>query len=202
MFGSKSGSPHCDERFAQLFEQHRPRLLKQVALRLNGRLQRRVDPDDVLQEVYLAASRRWPEWERSQDVPFIVWLRSLMLQTLHGTYRFHVSTQQRSVLAEELMASSPDSSHSGMHLLARTTSPSEKVVRREALDTLQQVLLGLSEADQSVISLRNFEELSNTEAACVLGITAKAASIRYIRALDRLRRAMGVCGLEEPGATK
>ncbi len=193
--------PHGEERFAQLFEQHRPRLLKQVAIRLNGRLQRRVDPDDVLQEVYLIASRRWSEWDQSQTVPFLVWLRSLMLQTLHGTYRFHVSTQQRSVLAEEWIASAPDSSRSGLHLLAMTTSPSEKVVRRETLDALQQGLLGLSEADQAVISLRNFEELSNTEAACVLGITPKAASIRYIRALDRLRRVMGACGPDEPGTT-
>jgi RNA polymerase sigma-70 factor (ECF subfamily) len=41
--------------------------------------------------------------------------------------------------------------------------------------------------DREVLALRHFEQLTNAEAAAVLGITAAAAGKRYVRALERLR---------------
>ena len=41
--------------------------------------------------------------------------------------------------------------------------------------------------DREIIALRHFEELSNNEAADVIGLTKAAASNRYIRALARLQ---------------
>ena len=41
--------------------------------------------------------------------------------------------------------------------------------------------------DREVLALRHFEELGNREVAEVLGIQEKAASIRYVRALKRLK---------------
>ena len=45
----------------------------------------------------------------------------------------------------------------------------------------------MSALDQEVLALRHFEELTNNEAAEELGITAKAASVRYFRAVRRLK---------------
>jgi hypothetical protein len=44
-----------------------------------------------------------------------------------------------------------------------------------------------SAIDREVVVLRHFEELSNIEAAEVLGIETSAASKRYIRAIRRLK---------------
>ena len=52
------------------------------------------------------------------------------------------------------------------------------------------MLDGLEPLDREILSLRHFEELSNNEAAVELGITKAAASKRYIRALERLRKAV------------
>jgi RNA polymerase sigma-70 factor (ECF subfamily) len=41
--------------------------------------------------------------------------------------------------------------------------------------------------DREVLALRHFEMLSNKETAAVLGITPDAASIRYVRAIRRLK---------------
>ena len=46
----------------------------------------------------------------------------------------------------------------------------------------------MKEIDRDVITLRHFEQLDNSEVAEVLGITQKAASVRYIRALARLKK--------------
>jgi RNA polymerase sigma-70 factor (ECF subfamily) len=52
---------------------------------------------------------------------------------------------------------------------------------------LQEALNTMDPLDREVLVLRHFEELSNNEAAEVLGIQKSAASNRYIRALKRLK---------------
>ena len=47
---------------AELFGRHRKRLRQMVRLRLDRRLQGRVDPSDVLQEAYLDAARQFPQY--------------------------------------------------------------------------------------------------------------------------------------------
>ena len=50
----------CGDRdaLAVLFSEHRERLWRMVNFRMDRRLSGRVDPDDVLQEAYLAAAQR------------------------------------------------------------------------------------------------------------------------------------------------
>ena len=52
---------------------------------------------------------------------------------------------------------------------------------------MEQAVAAMDSLDQEVLALRHFEELSNSEVAEVLGIQQKAASIRYVRAIKRLR---------------
>jgi RNA polymerase sigma-70 factor (ECF subfamily) len=51
-------------------------------------------------------------------------------------------------------------------------------------------LATLSELDQEVLALRHFEELSNSETAEVLELSEQAASLRYVRALSRLKHVL------------
>jgi RNA polymerase sigma-70 factor (ECF subfamily) len=52
--------------------------------------------------------------------------------------------------------------------------------------------------DREVITLRHFEELSNYEAARVMGVSPQAASNRYLRAMSRLHEVLkGIPGLLE-----
>ena len=48
----------------------------------------------------------------------------------------------------------------------------------------------MKDIDREVLALRHFEQLTNREAAQVLGISEQAASDRYIRALARLKTCM------------
>ena len=67
------------------------------------------------------------------------------------------------------------------------TSPSQAAVRAETLDQVEQVIASMDPLDREVLAMRHFEELGNSEVAEVLGIQQKTASIRYIRAVKRLR---------------
>jgi RNA polymerase sigma-70 factor (ECF subfamily) len=72
-------------------------------------------------------------------------------------------------------------------LLAGLTSPMQAAVRAERQVRLQEALNGMDPIDREVVVLRHFEELTNVEAADVLGIETSAASKRYIRAIRRLK---------------
>ena len=65
-------------------------------------------------------------------------------------------------------------------------------IREESIEQLDQAIDELKSIDREVITLRHFELLDNKEVAEVLGITEKAASIRYIRAIKRLKQALPI----------
>ena len=66
-----------------------------VALRLDRRLQGRIDPSDVIQEAYLEASARLAEYLRNPSMPFFLWLRFLTGQKLVTLHRHHLGVQMR-----------------------------------------------------------------------------------------------------------
>ena len=49
-------------------------------------------------------------------------------------------------------------------------------------------MASLPENDRQILELRHFDNMSNMDCAEVLHITAKNASIRYVRALEKLQK--------------
>jgi RNA polymerase sigma-70 factor (ECF subfamily) len=186
-----------------LLENHHDRLRRMVAVRLDPRLQGRVDPSDVLQEAYLEAAARLGDYLRRPGLPFHLWLRLVAGDRLAKLHRSHLGTQMRSVAREvplDLLPA-PDASSAVLAaaLAGRVDRPSEAAVRAERQRRLQDILEGMDPVDREVLTLRYFEELSLTEAALVMGVSEKAAHKRHVRALSRLRQALAAepGGLEE-----
>ena len=179
------------QALAELFGRYRSRLRRMVALRLDRRLQGRLDPSDVLQEAYLDIARRAPECADQPDLPFYLWLRFLTGQKLLELHRKHLGVQARDAGREIALhrGALPQASSVSLaaRLLGRLTSPSLAAVRAEMQLKLQEALNGMDALDREVLTLRHFEELSNNETAAVLGLSKAAASNRYVRALKRLK---------------
>ena len=68
--------------FADVFTIHRPRVWQIVNFRLDTKVRGRVDPDDVVQEVYLAAEKRLEHFVGGGFDSFFLWLRLVTVQTL------------------------------------------------------------------------------------------------------------------------
>lgn len=170
------------------------RLHRLIAFRLDPRLARRVDPMDVLQETWMRVSQRLGEYLAAPTVPIFVWLRQLGLQVLVEVNRRHLAADKRSVLQEaDFYQGGPYGGTSislAQVLAGPLTSPSQAAIREERLEALRRALDAMDEIDREVLALRHFEELSNNEVAAVLGLSVKAASARYVRALGRLRELM------------
>jgi RNA polymerase sigma-70 factor, ECF subfamily len=181
-----------DQRaLSKLLGRHRERLRRMVALRLDRRLQGRVDPSDIIQEAYLDAARRLPEFHRCPTLPFFLWLRMLAGQRLVDEHRKHLGAAARDAGREISLyrGALPETSSAALaaNLLGRLTTPSQAAIRAERKIRLQEALNSLESIDREVLALRHFEELSNGEAAAVLGLDKSAASKRYARALIRLK---------------
>jgi RNA polymerase sigma-70 factor (ECF subfamily) len=82
---------------------------------------------------------------------------------------------------------SDDSAALCAHLTAGLTRPSVAAVRSEVQVRLAEALDTMDPTDREVLVMRHFEQLSNMEAAQVLGIQERAAAKRYLRALERLK---------------
>ncbi|MFO0891400.1 MAG: sigma-70 family RNA polymerase sigma factor [Isosphaeraceae bacterium] len=180
---------------AELFDGYRGRLRRMVKLRLDRRLQGRVDPSDVLQDAYLDLSRKLEEYTARPAVPFFLWLRLVVGERLLRVHRQHLGAAMRDAEREISLnqGGMPQASSASLaaQLLGRFTSASRAVARAEQQQQLQDALNEMDAIDREVIALRHFEELSNDEVATVLGLTKGAASKRYVRAMLRLKARIG-----------
>ena len=180
------------QAWGALLMQSRDRLRRLVALRLDRRLQGRVDPSDIIQEAYIDASARLAEYARQPDMPFFLWLRFLTGQRLLRVHRQHLGAEMRDVGREVSLYRSalPEATSAALaaQLLGRDTRPSEAAVRAERRIRLQEALNSMDPLDREVLALRHFEQLTNAETARVLGIKESTACNRYIRALERLKK--------------
>jgi RNA polymerase sigma-70 factor (ECF subfamily) len=189
--------------FAALFNAERERLRRLVELRLDRRLSGRIDSDDVLQDGYLEARRRLADYARDpRAMPFHLWLRLVVGQKLIDLHRFHLGAQARDAGMEVSLhrGALPQASSVSLaaQLLGRITSASRAAIRAEHRLILQEALNGMDPIDREVLTLRHFEHLSNDESALVLGLSKKAASNRYIRALRRLKEVLAsIPGMNE-----
>ncbi len=179
------------QALAELFTRYRERLRQMVRLRLDRRLQGRLDPSDVLQEAYLDFARRLPEYAANPSLPFFLWLRGLTGQRLIDLHRQHLGAKMRDAAQEVSLyrGALPQASSVSLaaQLLGRLTSASRAAIRAETQIRVQEALNSMDPLDREVLTLRHFEMLSNEESAQVLGIKKSAASNRYVRALKRLR---------------
>ncbi|MBI1325814.1 sigma-70 family RNA polymerase sigma factor [bacterium] len=179
------------EALSSLFSRHRQRLRRMIQLRLDRRLQARIDASDVIQEAYVEVVTRMNEYFQKPSYPLFLWLRLIVGERILKLHRHHLGTQMRDAGLEVSLyrGALPEASSAALaaQLLGKHTSPTQAVVRAERMIRLQEALNTLDFMDREVLSLRHFEELSLAETALSLGIEESAAAKRYIRALKRLK---------------
>ena len=180
------------QALSALLERHRDRLRRMVELRLDWRLQARIDASDILQDAFLEVATRLDEDLRGPELPLFLWLRLVVGQRLATVHRHHLGTQIRDASREVALYRDalPAASSAALagQLLGRQTSPSQAAVRAERVVRLQEALNTLDPVDREVLALRHFEQLTAAETARVLSISEEAAAKRYIRALKRLKQ--------------
>lgn len=179
------------QAWSLLLARHRNRLSRMVAIRMDRRLQGRIDPSDVIQEACVVAAKQISAYAANPTMPFYLWLRWITGQRLIDQHRRHLGAKARGADREisHFRGEFPETTSADLaaQFLGNLSSPSQNAIRVEQTIQLQEALISLDPLDREILALRHFEQLSNGEAAAVLDVDKSAASKRYARALMRLR---------------
>jgi RNA polymerase sigma-70 factor (ECF subfamily) len=139
-------------------------------------------------------------------LPFHLWLRQIARDHVIDAHRRHRDSAKRTVDREQALRAGKGGAvfddRSSLDLAAQLRdsglTPAAEALRRELQCRFQAALLRLDDDDREIILLRHFEQISNSEAAQVLGLSEAAAGMRHLRALRRLRAVLAetpsLCG--------
>ena len=178
--------------WANRFLEYREQLLALARRNLNPVLLRRFSPEDVVQDTLSSACSKIDFFENRPDVPVYFKLRTLLLQTIKDLERKNLQAQKRDAYKDLAVAEGNDTATQAQlswNRFADTmTGPVTQLARGDRYALLRKALEGLAENDRNILEMRHFDGLGNAECAQLLKIEPKAASIRYVRALERLRQ--------------
>jgi RNA polymerase sigma-70 factor (ECF subfamily) len=182
---SAASAPLTNGDFERIYEQSFA-LIWRAARRLG------IDPadtDDVVQEVFVVAHRKLPEFEGRAQVK--TWLFKILVRVVHRYFR----TQKRkpghrpSATVEELGALTDTQSQ----------SPAEAVERAEAVRILDGILGRMEEDKREVFVLAEVEQMSVVEIADVLGTNLNTVYSRLRAARQEFQRALSRFQMRELG---
>jgi RNA polymerase sigma-70 factor (ECF subfamily) len=177
----------------RLLEQYRAYLTLLVRVQIGRRLQGKADCADVVQETFLEASRQFAAFRGQSEGELTAWLRQILAGCLGHLVRRYYGTQARDVRLERGLEIDLDQSSRALDrgLAAVQSSPSQTASRREQAVLLANALTTLPEDYHEVIVLRHLEGLTFPEVAERMGRTVDSVEKLWLRAVTRLRRAVG-----------
>ncbi len=181
----------------ELLDRHREALRNMIQARMDQKLARRVDASDVVQDVLLEASQRLDDYIRDPKLPFGLWLRQMAQDRIIDLHRRHRVARRRS-LDREQQAARAFGDQSSLELAAQLRdpelTPAAATLRKELHGRFVEAIDRLEDEDREILLMRHFEQLTNSEAAQILGLSQPAAGMRHLRALRRLREVLGETG--------
>jgi len=162
------------QAYERLFGLHVDRLRMFVRMRL-GSLREKIEPDDVLQDAYLAAHRAFDTFEYTDDGAFLRWMCRIVDNRLRDAHDFFTAAKRQEVAIPK---SAP-------------TGPVTALGRAENRAAVERALAQLSDEHREVLLLRYFEGLSAEEAGERMNRTAGAIRNLAARALVELSKHLG-----------
>lgn len=171
----------ANDSVAWLIERFTPLLRAQARYRLGRHLRTEVDPEDLVNEVWLTALARLPELAPTEDGHAASLVRFLS-RTL--VYKVNNLARRRLRRGDVALDGGDDAPR---EVTAEITGVVSRVLRDERRDALHDALETLGDTDREILVLRGIEQQSNGVVATLLGITEEASAMRYHRALQKIR---------------
>lgn len=179
----------------RLMDRHRDSLRRMIQMRLDHKIQRRVDVSDVVQDVLVDAHRRLADYLANPSLSFHLWLRQIAQDRIIDAHRRHRGSGKRSVDREQVLAAPTGDEQSTKNLIAQLCdpeiTPAAAAAQHEMTSIVERAISQLEEQDYEIIVMRHYEQLTNQDVAQALQLSEPAASMRYLRAMRKLRAILG-----------
>jgi RNA polymerase sigma-70 factor (ECF subfamily) len=180
---------------AEFIEEHRRQLFAFVDRQLGAGLRRKLEPEDIVQEVSAEAIRSLPQIEFGDRDPFS-WLCQIAERKIIDSHRKFFAAQKRDAGREVGLGAGSDTANPGgglMNLLvASLTTPSQAFSRNVKEARLQEAIQQLPGDQREALRLRYVDGLPSKEIAERLGKTDAAVRVMLTRSLKKLQEILGV----------
>lgn len=184
---------HDAEALGHFLDARRPQLLAFIEHQLGSALRRKVEPEDMLQEVSVEAVRSLPQIELG-DRDVFGWLCQIAERRIIDTHRKFFGTLKRDA-GREVALGTPggDTQHAAIidMLVASMTTASQAFSRNLREVRLAQAIATLAEDQREALRLRYVENLPSKEIATRLGKTDGAVRVMLTRSLTKLQEILG-----------
>jgi RNA polymerase sigma-70 factor (ECF subfamily) len=181
---------------SKLLATYHPVLRARTVARMDPAIRAKLEPEDILQQVYLDVFRGIDRFEDRGSDSFLNWVLTILDNELVDTGRAlhrHVRDVSREMRPDVLIGAG--SYWNLLDQLQRDSHTPSRVVRREeAVGALLACISRLSDSHQQVIQLRFLEGRSVSEVAERLGKSDAAVVALTRRALEALRKSMDRLG--------
>jgi RNA polymerase sigma-70 factor (ECF subfamily) len=157
-------------------------------MQFDPRLQSKLDPSDIVQDVLLRAHEKLGEFRGRSEVELAAWLRKILANCLAQKGREY-ACQKRDIQLERSLEASLERSSARLEawLADEGSTPGEKAVRQEQLLRLAEVLAGIPEDQRLAVELRYLQGWPIADIAQHMDRSAMAVSKLLGRGLDKLR---------------
>lgn len=177
----------------QFIQTRRLQLMAYIRRNLGAALARKVEVDDVLQEITLEALRRVEELKSSDRDPF-GWLCQIAEYRLIDIHRHFFGAQKRAAHREvDFSGPGQDSRQTPLvnMLIASMTTPSQAFSRDQKELRLQALLSELPEESRQALQLRYVDGLATKEIAERMGKSDGSIRVLLTRSLQKLQSLLG-----------
>jgi RNA polymerase sigma-70 factor (ECF subfamily) len=166
----------------KLLQTYRNYLTLLASTQLNGRLRRRMNPSDLVQDAMLAAHRDFHQFRGRSEPELAAWLRQILIHCLHHAVETHVKAKMRDVRCEVSIE------QFGRFLADPGPSPSAAVRHRESVVAFADRLAKLRPPYRDVIVLRGLQGLSFDEVAQRMERKTGTVRMLWLRAIEKLNQ--------------
>jgi len=183
-----------ENAMAEFIQNVRPQLTAFINRKLGATLQRKIEADDIIQEVSHVACTSLPEMDLGDRDPFS-WLCQIAERRVMDAGR-HFGAQKRDASRETPASAGAGDSAGDIFdfIRASFTTPSQAFSRNAREEKLTQALAELSEVQQNVLRMRYVENLPSKQIAEKTGKSDAAVRVMLTRSLKKLQTILG----EEP----
>lgn len=198
----KSACTGDEQSVRRLLVLYHPRLRARLLRQMDPVMRSKIEPDDILQQVYLETFRAIRQFEYQGKDSFLRWMYAILDRKLIDEHRA-MRAERRDVRREVKPSSASDQHTTYVDLMARimsdTGTPSQVVRKSEALGVLSACVATLPEHYREVIQMRFIEGLPVADVARRLGRSIGSIHMLCHRALRQLREQAEALGISRDG---
>lgn len=182
------------EAFDLLFMRYYPRIKLAVRMQMLDKLKAQVEPDDVIQEIYIEVYKNFHKFEYSDPDSFFKWVTKVVGWKIRDFDKYFFKTAKRQPHELSLQQSAAEHDTSAFEIAdgvaAPQDTPSQIVMEKEGFQVLERALEKLPEKFRRVITFRQIMKMSAAETAEQMDMQTNAVNVLFHRAQQKLQKVL------------